>query len=153
MRSLFTFFIAVFLFGCHTKTKEERELEKIYAEYEKIKDKLPPYTGKPLEIVMQETPTPVETSKKINSDSLFLINCTKDSLFSIYLKNRTNFKSPVELKKYLLANSTKFKNKKFAIKASGDAPYERIQKIIEVLQDTLLSIKTFSLVTDMEKFD
>jgi biopolymer transport protein ExbD len=147
MRSFIFLFVALFLIGCDTKTKEERELEERYALYKKINKEF-----KPQEIVEVETPIAIE-GKKTNNDQLFLIHCTKDSLFSVYLKKHTNFANPAELKDYLFANIARLQNKKFGIKASEDASYDRIQKIIEVLQDSLLDIKTFSLITDIEKFD
>jgi len=41
---------------------------------------------------------------------------------------------------------------KYAIKADGNANYEKVQKVISVFQDPQLHINSFSLITDMEKF-
>jgi biopolymer transport protein ExbD len=41
---------------------------------------------------------------------------------------------------------------KYAIKADGNAKYEKVQEVINTFQDERLNINTFSLITDLEKF-
>ncbi|HLP13551.1 MAG TPA: biopolymer transporter ExbD [Flavobacteriales bacterium] len=44
------------------------------------------------------------------------------------------------------------KKLKYALKADGNANYEKVQDVINVFQNPALHINSFSLITDMEKF-
>ena len=147
MKSLFSFLLVAFLLSCNSKSEEDNEFDKRLETYKKINEKF-----KPQEIEEVETPT-AQTRKEIKNDSLFLISCTKDSLYSTYLKKQINFKNTVELKKYLLTHIEKLRDKKFAVKSSADARLQTLQKVINILQDSVLAIHTFSLITDLEKFE
>jgi biopolymer transport protein ExbD len=45
------------------------------------------------------------------------------------------------------------KKLKYALKADGNANYKKVQEVIDVFQNPQLHINSFSLITDMEKFN
>lgn len=69
----------------------------------------------------------------------------------------THFNKRKEQTEYIEAGGTVpkkdiMKKLKYAIKADGNAKYEKVQQVIDVFQDERLNINTFSMITDLEDF-
>lgn len=92
----------------------------------------------------QSTGTPYDST---NNELKTWITAIRD----VHLQMKSDQKEELQLG-VKIPEGELLKDIKWGIKADGNAPYEVVQKIIEVFQDDALKISKFSLVTDLEDF-